>query len=210
MISKAELGTGANNVVASNNSGRSKARGRHMRLYYVVSACSLALVPLLLEQYDFPWLKGFLGVLLTVVCFYPSVRYLAAREDGLPSLPVFCLAYALQLALPAFIHADTFLLMGNETKYLAESDVVAALLMAVVGIAALQAGYYWFQRSSYRKVIPVAHLPLRKSRAITYCILVGIFLPILFTFQGIIPQEFPFATEPGAGGYRDTWLALLR
>jgi hypothetical protein len=64
------------------------------------------------------------------------------------------------------------------------------LIMAIAGIVALQAGYYWLQQSSYRKVLPIAHLPLRKSRAVTYCVLVGILLPLLFTFQGIIPAEF--------------------
>ncbi|MDQ1637031.1 MAG: hypothetical protein QOF62_370 [Pyrinomonadaceae bacterium] len=189
MISQVHLGNSSRGA-AFNNESSHGSNTRIIRLYFVAAACLLVALPLFLGQYDFPWLKGFLAALLTVVCVYPSVRYLAAREDSLPSLPIFCLAYALQFAVPAFIHDDTFLLAGNETKYLDSGDVIAALTMAVVGIVALQAGYYWFQRSSYRKIIPVAHLPLRKSRAVTYCILVGIFLPLLFTFQGIIPAEF--------------------
>src|SRR5216683_1774582 len=190
MISDTQLGGSQDNLIALNRRRNWGTGGRGMRLYFVVSACLLVAMPLFLEQYGFPWLKGFFGVLLTVVCVYPSVSYLAAHDDSLPSLPIFCLAYALQFALPVFVHDDTFLLMGNEAKYLSEADVVAALIMAVLGIVALQAGYYWLQRSSYRKVIPVVHLPLRKSRALTYCVLVGILLPILFTFQGIIPEEF--------------------
>jgi hypothetical protein len=190
MISETTLDSSQNNLITMNDRGRWGSGARVMKLYYLAAACLLGVVPVFLEQYDFPWLKGFLAVLLTVVCVYPSVRYLAARENSLPSLPVFCFAYALQFAVPAFIHDDTFLLAGNETKYLEAGDVIAALAMAVAGIIALQAGYYWLQRSSYRRVIPVAHLPLRKSRAVTYCILVGIVLPLLFTFQGIIPEEF--------------------
>jgi hypothetical protein len=178
-----------NNLIADNLQQRRSA-GRSMRIYYIASACLLATVPLILDQGEFTWLKGFLGVLLTLVCVYPAVRYLAEHENSLPSLPVFCLAYALQFALPTFIHDDTFMLAAKETKYLEYVDVIAALVMAIIGIVALQAGYYWIQRSSYRRVIPVAHLPLRKSRAVTYCVLVGILLPLLFTFQGIIPDEF--------------------
>jgi hypothetical protein len=189
MSSEAKLSIGQT-VIALDNRPSWGAGGRGMRLYYVVSACLLTVAPLFLEAYDFPWLKSFLGVLLTVVCVYPSVKHLAGHQNSLPSLPVFCLAYALQFALPAFIHDDTFMLAGKEIRYLESGDVIAALVMAIAGIVALQAGYYWFQRSSYRKVIPIAHLPLRKSRAVTYCVLVGILLPLLFTFQGIIPAEF--------------------
>ena len=149
----------------------------------------LAAVPLVLSEYGYSWTQVFLGLLLIEICLYPSALYLARRESGLPTMPVFCLAYALQFAFPIFTQEDTFLLMGGEVHYLAEHDVMIALLLAIAGICALQVGYYWFQRSNYRKVIPVAHLPLQKSKALAYCVLVGIFLPVLFTFQGIIPAE---------------------
>lgn len=161
-----------------------------MHLYLGLSACVLLVAPLLLRQYDYAWTIAFLACLLLAICLYPSVRYFTHQETGLPTMSVFCLAYALQFAFPVFAHDDTFLLLGNEVKYLAESDVIAALVMAAVGILALELGYYWFTASGYRKIVPVARLPLRKSKALIYCILVGIVLPLLFTFKGIIPEEF--------------------
>ena len=162
-----------------------------MHLYLGLSACVLLVAPLVLRQlYDFPWLVAVLAFLLLAICLYPSVRYFSHREIGLPTMSVFCLAYAIQFAFPVFAHDDTFLLLGGEVKYLAESEVVAGLALAIAGIVALQIGYYWFQGSSHRKVVPIARLPLRKSKALIYCVLVGIFLPLLFTFKGIIPEEF--------------------
>ncbi len=162
---------------------------RAIQLYLVGSAAALMIIPLILGEYEYSWAKTFLGLMLLLICFFPAALYLARRESGLPTMPVFCLAYALQFALPVFTQEDSFLLMNAEVRFLAESDVVIAILLAIAGISSLQIGYYWFQRSRYRKVVPVAHLPLKKSKALAYCILVGIFLPILFTFQGIIPAE---------------------
>ena len=161
-----------------------------IKRYFGASTCALLLVPVILSENGYSWLETFLGLLLLVICVYPSARYMARREAGLPTMAVFCGAYAIQFAFPIFTHDATFELVYG-VKYLDESDVTAALLLAIVGICALQAGYYWFQRSDYyRRAVPVAHLPLAKSKAIVYCILVGIFLPLLFTFKGIIPEEF--------------------
>ncbi len=166
-----------------------KTSSRELQLFSMASMGLLIVVPLVLSEYGYSWQKVVLGLLLLIVCLYPSALYLARRETGLPTMPVFCLAYALQFAFPVFTQEDTFLLMGGEVRYLEETDVVIALLLAIAGICALQVGYYWFQRSKYRKVVPVAHLLLKKSKALAYCVLVGIFLPLLFTFQGIIPAE---------------------
>ncbi|HXM35266.1 MAG TPA: hypothetical protein VN920_08765, partial [Pyrinomonadaceae bacterium] len=87
-------------------------------------------------------------------------------------------------------HDATIELSQAEVKYLSDSDVIAALLMAIIGVCALQAGYYWFQKSQFRKVAPVAELHLKKSKALLYCVLVGIIVPLLFTFRGIIPEEY--------------------
>lgn len=160
------------------------------RLYYAVSASAVLILPLVLSGYGLPWGEVFFGVLLLIACIYPCAQYYSHRETGLPTLPVFCLAYAMQFAFPVFTHDDTFQLFGGDVRYLSEGEVVAALIIAIAGICSLQIGYYWFQKSSYKKAVPVAHLPLNKRRALTYCVLVGIFLPLLFTFQGVIPEEF--------------------
>lgn len=164
--------------------------GHLMKLFVAFSVMALLLVPLALSTYEYPWIQTALATLLIGTCIYPSVRYFARQESGLPTMPVFCLAWAMQFGFPIFTNESSFLLMAGEVHYLDDSDVNAALLMAIVGIAALQLGYYWLQNSSYRHVIPVARLPLKKSRALVYCVAVGILLPALFTFRGVIPEEY--------------------
>ena len=161
-----------------------------MKLYLGASICALLVLPLIFADFEYSWLQVFLGLLLLIVCLYPCARYYSRRETGLPTMPVFCLAYAVQFAFPVFTNEDTFRLMGGEIKYLDHGDVVAALVLSTIGIVALQVGYYWFQKSRYTRIIPVAHLPLKKSRALVYCCAVGVMLPLIFTFKGVIPEEF--------------------
>jgi hypothetical protein len=170
---------------------RERRPGLLLSLFLTVSVCAVLVLPFLLSSYaDYRFESVALATLLLAVCSYPAVRYYARAETGLPTLPVFCLAYALQFAVPIFTHDDTFLLAGAEVKYLANEDVISALLMAILGILCLQVGFYWFLKSSYRHTIPVARLPLNKRKALLYCIIVGLLLPLLFTFQGLIPDEF--------------------
>jgi hypothetical protein len=166
-------------------------RSNHvMRFYVGASICVLLVLPLVLADFEYSWLQTFLGLFLLAVCLYPCARYYSRGETGLPTMPVFCLAYAVQFSFPVFTNEDTFRLMGGEIKYLDQQDVVAALVLSTVGILALQIGYYWFQKSRYRRLVPVAHLPLKKSRALVYCCAVGVMLPLIFAFKTVIPEEF--------------------
>lgn len=174
----------------ASHKGRIARSSQLLKLYYGVSVSAALIVPFVLGEYGYLWQEVFWGVVLLITCLYPCARYYSHRETGLPTLPVFCLAYAMQFAFPVFTHDDTFQLVGGEIKYLTEGEVVAALIMAIAGICSLQIGYYWLQNSSHKRIIPVAHLPLNKRRALAYCVTVGILLPLLFTFQGIIPEEF--------------------
>jgi hypothetical protein len=161
-----------------------------MKLYLATAACATIVIPLLLSEYGYSLLHAVLAILLVDVCLYPTARYFARKESGIPTMAVFCGAYAFQFALPVFTRDANIQLAYGEVENLQDVDVTAALLLAIVGICAVQAGYYWFQRSHFRKAVPTVHLPLNKSKAVLYCVLVGILVPLLFTFKGIIPEEY--------------------
>ncbi len=161
-----------------------------MKVYLAVAPCATVFIPLLLSEYDYSPLHSGLALLLLNVCLYPTVRYFAHNEAGIPTIAVFCGAYAMQFALPIFTRDATMELAQAEVVYLQDSDVTAALVMAIVGICAFQAGYYWFRRTDLKRAIPVARLPLDKQKAVMFCILIGLLLPMLFTFKGIIPEQY--------------------
>ena len=169
---------------------RWKGISQLMRLYAVAAVCAATIIPLLLSEFGYQPLQALLAVLLFEICLYPTARYFAHKESGLPAIPILCLAYAMQFAVPFFTRDPSIELANAEVRNLGDSDVIAALLMAIIGVCALQVGYYSFRKSQFRGVTPIADLHLNKSKAVLYCILVGILVPLLFTFKGIIPEEY--------------------
>jgi len=134
-----------------------------------------------------PWTITVLALLLLEICLYPSIRYFAHREKGLPTIAVFSAVYAFQFALPVFTRDALVILSNKREEYLADSDVAVALIMAIVGICALQAGFYWFAHNPFRRLIPVASLDLNKRKALLYCVLAGFLGPYL---DALIPAQY--------------------
>jgi predicted small integral membrane protein len=161
-----------------------------MRLYFAGALCVTALSPLILSEFGYPPLQTFLAVLLIDICLYPAARYFAHKDIGLPTMAILCAAYGMQFAVPFFTRDATIELARAEVRDLNDADVTAALLMALVGVSALQLGYYWLRKSRAASAVPVARLHLNKQRAVIYCIVVGLVVPLLFTFKGIIPEEY--------------------
>lgn len=161
-----------------------------MRLFVGGAISASTVLPLLLNGFGYQPLQSMLAIISLAICLYPTARYFSRKESGLPAMPVLCLAYGLQFTIPYFTHDATIELSLAEIKYLGDSDVTAALLMTIVGVCALQAGYYWFQKGKLGRLAPVADLRLQKSKAVLYCVLVGIIVPLLFTFKTVIPEEF--------------------
>ena len=166
----------------------SRAKGLY-RAYLLATAGAMVAVPLILEGFGYQPFHSFLGILLFAICLYPTVRYLSRHETGLPTIAILCLAYALQFAVPVFTREASIELAFGEVRLLNDSDVTAALLLAIAGAFVLQAGYYWFKKSQLQKSVPIARLELNKSKAVLYCVIVGLLLPLLFNLRGIIPNE---------------------
>jgi O-antigen polysaccharide polymerase Wzy len=167
-----------------------KSLNRTTQLYLSFSMIGAMVLPAILSEYGYPYYQVLLATLLIIVCVYPTARYFARNETGIPTMAILCLAYALQFGLPIFTRDPTFELMAREVRFLDDSDVIAALLMSIMGVGLLQLGYYRFRASKLVRLVPSADLPLNKFRAIIYCVLVGFVLPILFSIKDIIPEEY--------------------
>jgi hypothetical protein len=161
-----------------------------MKLYLGASVLGCIVIPVILGSYEYSTFQVFLATFLFVVCLYPSARYFARHESGIPTMAILCLAYALQFSLPIFTREAMIELMASETSYLYDGDVIAALLMAIIGVSLLQLGYYRFRESKLIELVPSANLPLNKVRAILYCVVVGFILPVVFSIKDIIPEEY--------------------
>lgn len=159
------------------------------RLYFSVVALASLFVPLFFSFYESPFLQSFLAVILLGICFYPTARYFAHNEGGVPVLAVLCLSYGLQFAIPIFSSAPQIALVNGDIKYLDESDVAAAQLLSMFGVLALQFGYYALQ---YRRVagrVPTIDLHLNEKKAVVYCLLVGLLLPFVLGLRGALSED---------------------
>src|SRR6266850_10364 len=113
-----------------------------LRLFLAGAISAAIILPLVLEGSGYQWRHTFLAIVLIEICLYPTVRYFARQETDLPTMPIFSAAFALQFAIPIFTRDATIELAQGETRLLEDSDVTAALLLAIVGICALLAGDY--------------------------------------------------------------------
>ena len=218
MISEPQFGNSRINSRMTNIGLGRRTGGRELKFYYFASACLLAVVPLFLQQYEFSWLKGFLAVLLVLVCFYPSVKYLVTHEHSLPSLPIFCLAFALQFAFPVFIHDDTFILMGNETEVSSSKGsrrssgdgnpryrgTASWLLLASAKF--LPTDYPGGASAPSEIESPYVLCPRRNLLSVPFYIS----RPNTRTVSAALIISLPSITEPSASGNWHSWVALLR
>lgn len=156
-----------------------KRSRRVWRLYFTVTGFSLLTVPPFFALYGNSLGKGALAIVLLSICLYPTARYFARNESGVPLFAVLCLSYGLQFALPIFTK-EPVISLANSSAYLEDSSVIAALMLSIVGVSALQLGYYCLSSNRVARVIPAIDLHLNEKRAILYCIFVGLMLPIFY------------------------------
>ncbi len=161
-----------------------------LKIFFAGGIVTAIVLPLILADFGYDIRHVFLAVVLLEICLYPTARYFARKETGLPTMPIFSMAFALQFAIPVFTSDAVIELAQGETRLLDDSDVAAALLLAIIGIAALQVGYYSLQKAPFKKAFPVAQLHLNKSKAVLCCLLLGVVLPLLFNLRAIIPEEY--------------------
>jgi hypothetical protein len=130
------------------------------------------LLPILLIGYRYSVREVVLAMILLDVCLYPTLRYFARRETGLPILPALCLSFAAQYSIPIFSQ-EPGIRLAYGFRQLDGADIEAALILTILGVIVLEAVYYFLISRSIR-LLPAVSLPLTQRRAETYCISVFI------------------------------------
>jgi hypothetical protein len=168
---------------------RRNASRRIWRLYFITVSFGILVIPLFISFFEFPYIKALLATTSLAVCLYPTARYFARQESGVPVISVLCLAYALQFAVPIFTNDPEIRLAYGDVKYLDDTHVVTALLLSIVGICALQFGYYALHSGKLARSVPVIDLHLNEKKAVIYCIFIGGLLPLLWGLRTILSEQ---------------------
>jgi hypothetical protein len=121
-----------------------------------------------------------LAIVLLALCLYPTVRYFARSESGVPLFAVLCLSYGLQFAIPIFTKNPEISTINGST-YLQDSSVIAALLLSILGVFALQLAYYSLSTRKLSRAIPAINLHLDKKKALIFCLLIGLLSPLIIS-----------------------------
>lgn len=159
------------------------------RLYFSVVALAGLFVPLFFSFYEYPFLQSFLSITLLGICFYPTARYFAHNEGGVPVLAVLCLSYGLQFAVPIFSSDPQVSLVNGDIKYLDEGDVAIAQVLSILGVLALVFGYYSLHTHRVARRVPTIDLHLNEKKAVVYCVLVGLLLPFVLGLRGLLSED---------------------
>lgn len=154
-------------------------------------------LPLLLSQYDYSALQILLAMILFGVCLYPLYSYVRRGDTGVPVLPLLCIAYAAQFALPIFTR-DAFMPLAYDEAYLDGNDVVVALVMTIAGVVVMQLAYHLMRKKRIGNTLPKVRLPLNANRALIYCFSVFLLLQVLGSIQTfLLENEVQFSAIVG-------------
>ncbi len=138
-------------------------------VYGVAVCCAALLIPLALSPFDYSPLKLFLAAALLGLCLYPTAHYFANPQIDQPAFAVLCISYALQFAAPIFTR-EPVMDLEHRVEYMADADVITALTLSLLGVGALQLGYYHFRTNRISNLFPVVNLSLNEKRAVVYCV----------------------------------------
>jgi hypothetical protein len=160
-----------------------------LKLAVAVFGLATIILPLVLSWYEYSFWQLVLAMILLDLCLYPTFRYIAHRETGLPIMPVLCLAFAVQYATPIFTQEPKVELVGNEIFHLENEAVIAALVLSILGVIVLQLTYYLLHHGRLSRLVPSVSLHLSEARAEIFCI--AAFFVSLFAdrIQRMLSQE---------------------
>jgi hypothetical protein len=162
---------------------------RKLKIAIVTLAVVNLLVITLPTWFDYsPWQLALAMVLLDV-CLYPTFRYIARRETGLPIMPVLCMSFAVQYALPILTQEPKVILAGAELRYLEESAIVVPLIMAIVGVCLLQVCYYLLRDLKVGPALPTVNLHLSEQKAEIFCIGVLALYFLMGRLRSFLPED---------------------
>jgi hypothetical protein len=161
---------------------------RNLRLTVAALVFATLAIPAIFSYYNYSSRQLLLAMILLDVCLYPTFRFLALREQGMPILPVLCLAFAVQYATPIFTQ-EPGIPVAFGFLYLDDADIVAALSLAILGVCSLQIAYYSLRNGKVLTRIPRVSLTLNRKKAEIFCLSAFVLSLLLGRLQNSLSRE---------------------
>jgi hypothetical protein len=161
---------------------------KRLKICVVLLVLANFVVPVVLSSYNYTLKQLILVMILLDVCLYPTFRYFAQRETGIPILQLLCLSFAGQYALP-ILTQEPGIDLGIGFRYLPEEDIESALMLTILGVFIMVVVYYFVGRSRALKEMPCVKLPLNKKKAEIFCLLAFVGFLVQPRLPGLLPEE---------------------
>jgi len=136
------------------------------------------------------------------LCLLPGVLWLTGQRRSVPIFEAICLSYGIQDVAPALVLPNEFKTVGAVGNF-TEAELASALLIVVLGIAAMLLSYWWMRYGRLGGGLPHLDLPLDENRLAWYlpgAVVIGGLLSTA-SIQGNIPT--------GESGLATTMLVLI-
>lgn len=154
------------------NTQESRPRGQAKFYWLLVIIVSLALTVVLGSFGQSPH-ATLLSLLLLGICLYPTVRFFLEDSTAFPIIPIMAGAIAIQYSIPVFLGDRMLTLIYGPTEISGDALIVA-LYFAIGGtVLFLVTSLSKFVRIAIN-VLPTIELNLNRSRALWYCLTVGV------------------------------------
>jgi hypothetical protein len=131
-----------------------------------------------------PLEQQLLAYLLLCICMWPIVAHFSKQRPGLPVFPIICMVYATSYALPVYfgdpvINVMTGLINQVGRVRVSNADTTQAIYYCLMGVFAMQVGFWIFQYSFFKLFVPRLNLELdiqKGQRMMVFLGAVGILL----------------------------------
>jgi hypothetical protein len=149
-------------------------------LYYTAGWLAGALVAALLPITGTSSIQRSLAMGVVGACGYPVFQYLAMPDGRLPVFPFISTYYAVGYGLPLFVQLEVVSIEAQRPEELTE-----ALLVALLGVLALQVGFALGRSTSLGLPIRPLRLPLDRRRVLSYLVPFSAAVVILNWAEGL-------------------------
>lgn len=139
------------------------------RTFLIIASLGIGALNLLAISYG-AMVQQILATLLLAVSVYPTWRYLRRGESNIPFVPLIAIIYGVYYGLPLLLPFDRYLTFRS----LAEKDVIAAQVIALMGLSILLLTFYRVPKNMWRGLLPQLSVEWCRSKAMHLAIVLAI------------------------------------
>lgn len=163
--------------------------------WYAIGVAVFALVFSFWSVAPIPLESRIVGILIFALSAFPLARWWESKQLDTPMFELVCLSYGIQYGVILFLQPNLVRLKAGSLN-LAWDDTYISLLLSLLGLGSLIAGYRWTSRLALFAALSRIDLPFHPQRRVWYFVIAfGVGLSgMLLMALGVIQSTSPWAS----------------